>query len=667
MEQITREILWNIPDWLVVAMYVLTFGATAFSAWKFYQRCNIWRHGRPEHRWEKPGERLKGILRFALGYDRHDPYATVMHLLILWGFIILFIGTVLVFLEYDTPLHFFYGPFYLIASLMVDLGGVAFMAGISMGLYRRYIRRKDRLENKPEHLLILLTLLIIGVTGFLVEGSRIAATGMPSFEVWSVVGYSLGAFMRVLAGPDTLQGFHRFIWGFHMVTTGFFFAILALTVLRHMFTSAASIFFRREKPLTPLKPIRDLETTEHIGVATLQDFTWKDLLDADACTTCGRCHEVCPARISGKPLDPRQIVLKLQSLIDQETNRFRISDFSFHNPQSAIRTPLYELITPDEIWACTTCGACNFVCPVNIEIYDKIIDLRRHLVEEGEVSGTWTTCLEGLEFRGNPWQNPGAERARWAESEHVKILQPGEQAKIVYWVGCAGAYDPNAQKISRTVTQLLKKAGIDPVILGNRERCTGDPARRLGEEALYQHLARENVRTLKEHGVRKIITSCPHCFHTFKNEYPQFGADFEVVHHSELVVELVDQHRLEFKRERQGPVTFHDPCYLGRYNGIFDAPRKVLNALANAQLIEMERSREKSFCCGGGGGQMWLDLRIGERVENVRFKDVEKTGAKVVATACPYCKIMMQAAVDSKGVSGQIQVKDIAEIALEAL
>lgn len=382
----------------------------------------------------------------------------------------------------------------------------------------------------------------------------------------------------------------------------------------------------------------------------LTDLSWKQLLDSEACTTCGRCQAVCPAHNSGKPLNPKQIVGKVLQAMESP------ADLS----------PL-DLITREEVWSCTTCAACIHECPVEIEIVDKIVELRRTLVEAGQVPDMAATALQGMAERGDPWLHPRSSRTQWASGLEVPVAAPGEEVELLYWVGCAGAFDAAAHPIARAMVKLLHHAGVPYKILGSGEQCTGDPARRLGEEGLFQRMARENLARFREHKVKKVLTHCAHCFNTMKNEYPELGAEFEVVHHSQFLQELVAQGRLKPASPLQDPVTFHDPCYLGRYNQEYDAPRAVIGAIPGARLAEMGRSRDRSLCCGGGGGHTWMDIRLGERIDGLRLDEAVQTSARTVVTACPFCKIMLDSSAAAKGLQDQVRVRDLAEVLAEHL
>ncbi len=660
MEEITRQINWNVLPWMEVVLYVGAFSGLIIAAWRLRKRYRVWKLGRPADAQVSFWRCAANVLRWIAGRGKmaRDRFAAVMHWLILWGFIILFIGTTLVFLEHQTPLHFFYGTFYLVASFVLDLGGVGFLVGLGMAIYRRHVRGSARLKPSPwvDALLALMT--AIGITGFLVEGFRIAVT-LPAFEKVSFVGYGLAlAFRAAGLTPEASTLLHRCAWVTHAGLSITFFGLATVYFFRHIMVSLLSVALRPERPAGALRPY---EVSSVEGLAgTVYEITWKDLVDADACTTCGRCTSVCPATAAGKELDPRAVVLKLSDLVSRQAT------FREGPSPSALDT-----ISDQELWDCTTCGACVEECPVDIEVFHKIIDLRRQLVDLGRVSPAARSSLEGLQRRQNPWDYPPAERVAWGESSGLPAMIDSRKPEWVYWIGCAGAFEPAAQSISRSMVEILRQAKVDFAVLGSEERCTGDPARRLGDEALFQEFRKKNLETLRRHGVKKIVTHCPHCMNTFKNEYqPGDGApaEFEVVHHSQLLERLIREGKIRLTRPTaEKKLTFHDPCYLGRLNGEYDAPRTVVDHLPGVARVEMKRSRGKSFCCGGGGGQMWLESSGKQRVEGLRLAEARETGASLVATACPFCKVMLETASVNAGQQDEVRVRDIAELVSEAM
>jgi Fe-S oxidoreductase/nitrate reductase gamma subunit len=650
---------------MLAFLYTGSFLALAVSAWRLYRRVHVWQKGTPADLQISFRQALKNVAGWMVNRSRmpRDRFASTMHSLILWGFIVLFMGTVLVFLEHQTPLHFYYGPFYLIASAILDLGGIAFLLGLSMAVYRRHVGRTSRLKPSGWVDGMLHLLMAVAVTGFLVEGFRISVT-LPAFEKFSFAGYGLALVARSLFSPASLPLLHRTSWVLHAALCIVFFGLATVYFFRHAILSILAVALRPARASGRLRSYSyDSPSYESPPLApgSVATISWKDLLDSDACTTCGRCSSVCPAKAAGKDLDPREVVVKLSKLVDRSTAKL-----------NGECPTAFDTITDRELWDCTTCGACVYECPVNIEVYDKIIDLRRQLVDAGRVSSGVRSSLEGLKNRQNPWDYSPSQRAAWMEGLKLpspwqnSSPQPEKNPEWIYWVGCAGAFEPSAQSITKSMIALLGKARVSFTTLGCQERCSGDPARRLGDEALFQSFKNQNLQLLRSTGINKIVTHCPHCLNTFKNEYQNRENQFRVVHHTQFLKTLVDEGKLRLTNSENQDVTFHDPCYLGRHNGEFDAPRDLVKAVAGNRLLEMNRNRDKSFCCGGGGGQMWLESSGQERVEGIRFSEAVDTGARVLATACPFCKIMMESASATAGKQNLIAIKDIAEILNEA-
>ena len=614
MRDATREIYWNISNvWL---MYVLLVPAIAIGAWGIWRRVQRWRRGKPDaSRFDQPFTRVKRLLDHGLA-QRRNP---LFHRLLTWGFIILTIATTVVALDADFGTSIMRGKFYLyFQSLIVDVFGALVILAVIAAAVRRRIT------------LILAAIFVIALTGFFVEGLRIAATHDP-WGAWS----PFGNLIAKIAPWDSMLVAHRTLWWTHLVISFAFLAWIPYTQMRHVITSPLNLYTSNLAPIGASLKSVDFEQ-ERLGVATLDDFTWKDRLDFDACTECGKCTDACPAHAVGKALSPRDIILELR---DRDEGSSAITGAA----------------SPEALWECTTCAACVEACPVSIEQMPKIVDMRRHLVmEQAEFPDGMADAVMSLEKRGHPFSGTQATRVDWAQGLDVQHVSNATNADVLFWVGCGGALIERNQKVIRATAQLLQKANVSFAILGRDEKCSGDPARRIGNEFLFEMLAKENVKNLTKHNVRKVITPCPHCFNTFKNEYPRFGGTFEVYHHSEYLEKLVDEGKLA--PAKQESVTFHDPCYLGRQNGVYDAPRKVAGA-----TIEMERSRNKSFCCGGGGGMSFVDEPPDKRVNQERAAEAVATGAEVLAVSCPFCMSMME-----DGVRGRMRVQDISEILWEA-
>src|SRR2546423_188274 len=611
-----------------------------------------------------------------------DPAAGVMHSMIYFGFLVLFVATVVLEIDHQLPdsAKFLHGRVYEGYAATADVFGVAFVVGILWALGRRYIQRpyRIRIKTKPEDALILGTFLVIGLTGFATEGLRIALIGRPAFEKWSLVGYPIAVLFDSLS-HGTLRDAHRWLWGIHFASFVAFLVILPTTKLRHMITSPMNMYLGdRERPKGAMSPLPNLMETEldTFGASTVEDFTWKQLFDTDACTICGRCTSVCPAHATGKPLDPREIVLKVGEVMARTgpgPDGLTVSPVVGVDPEITVTADsVFERVTPEELWACTSCKACDEICPVNIEILDKILDMRRYLsLMESNFPAELGTAYRAMENQSNPWGMNQGERGDWisglpTEVEVVDGSSPFEH-EFLYWVGCAGSFDDKNKKVTQATAKLMQRAGIDFAILGPSELCTGDPARRSGNEYLFQMLALQNIETLNGMGVKKIVTQCPHCFDTLKNDYPQYGGDYEAVHHSQFLEWLISTGKLDMTGATLSErVVYHDSCYPGRHDGVILAPRKVLGSLKGIDLVEAPRAGTRGMCCGGGGARMWMEEHTGKKVNTERSQELLETGAERVATACPFCYIMIDDGVKENG-RDDVVVQDISMHLLEAL
>ena len=687
---IHREVFGGIPTALVVAFYTVIPMMLIWGSLRFADRVRNWERGAPDKRKTTPKNVKRRLADYRSGvYMRtllRDSAAGLMHSMIYFGFLVLLGVTTVLEIDHQMPeaLKFLHGDVYRGYALVGDVAGVVFTAGVVWAILRRYVQRpyRIRIKTKPEHALILGVLLAIGVTGFGAEMFRIAqgqAAGVNlDHEKWSVVGYPLAQLVNG-ASASTLTTWHQGWWVAHVLTFIVFLAILPITMLRHMFTSPLNMYLKdRERPKGAMKAMPNLTETslESFGVNVIEEFTWKQLLDLDACTMCGRCTSVCPAHATGKPLDPREIVLKSGEVMAATAS---------HAPGGKVSAPLsadseikinanslFERITAEEIWSCTSCKACDEICPVNIEILDKILDMRRYLsLMESNFPAQLGNAYRAMENQGNPWGMSQTDRGEWAKDLDVEILDPGAPltSEYLYWVGCAGSFDDKNKKVTQSMAKLLKRAGIDVAILGPSEMCTGDSARRSGNEYLFQMLAMPNVEMLNTMGVRKIITQCPHCFNTLKNEYPQLGGNYEVIHHSQLLEDLIEAGTLDVSNATlEERITYHDSCYLGRHNDVYVAPRKVVGSIKGIEIIEMPRNGTKGMCCGAGGARMWMEEDIGTKVNDERAREAIATGATRIATACPFCYIMLDDGVKGAGKDeSEIKVGDIAIHLLDAI
>ncbi len=678
-----RTVFVNIPGPLQIAFYTVVPVLLVWVGFMFANRMKNWERGAPAQRRTTTKNAARRVKDYRAGVYMQtllrDSAAGLMHSMIYFGFLVLLGVTTVLEVDHQLPenLKFLHGDTYRAYSFVGDLAGVVFLAGVVWAIVRRYVQRpyRIRIKSKPEHAAILGTLFAIGVTGFGAEMFRIALEGRPGYEEWSFIGYPLSQLVDGWS-LSALETSHQWWWIGHVVSFVAFLAILPITMLRHIFTSPVNMYLKdKDRPKGAMRPMPNLMETEleSFGATTVEDFTWKQLLDLDACTMCGRCTSVCPAHATGKSLDPREIVLKSGTVM-AETGDPKVSPPLGNDSEITVSADnLFELITPEEIWACTTCKACDEICPVNIEITDKIFDMRRYLsLMESNFPAELGNAYRAMENQMNPWGMNQGERGDWADGmDGVTVVDPGEplQAEYLYWVGCAGSFDDKNKKVTQAMAKLLRRAGLDVAILGPSEMCTGDSARRSGNEYLFQMLAQPNVEMLDGMGVKKIITQCPHCFNTLLNEYPQVGGHYEVVHHTQLLEELIDSGRLDVSEATlEERITYHDSCYLGRHNDVYVAPRKVVGSIKGIDVVEMPRNGTKGMCCGAGGARMWMEENVGVKVNDERAEEALSTGATRVATACPFCYIMLDDGVKGAGVDeDEVRVADISIHLLDAI
>ncbi len=679
--EVQREVFGGIPTAFKLVFYIVIPIMFIVGAVLFSQRIKNWERGAPDKRDITPKNAKKRMEKLRAGLYMQtlmrDPAAGIMHSMIYFGFLILLAVTTILEINHQLPeaAKFLNGAVYQGFAFVGDLGGIVFMIGVTWAIVRRYVQKpyRIRIKSKPEHAVILGILFAIGITGFLTEMFRIAEEGMPSFEKWSFIGYPLATLVDGMSG---LAGWHQTMWVLHVLTFVAFLVILPVTMLRHIFTSPLNMYLsERDRPKGAMRAMPNLMETEleSFGAYKVEDFTWKQLLDTDACTMCGRCTSVCPAHATGKPLDPREIVLKTGEVMAATGDPKVSPPIGVDGEIQVTADSVFERITPEEVWACTSCKACDENCPVNIEILDKILDMRRYLtLMESDFPTELGNAYRAMENSGNPWGMSQGERANWAKGlDGINIIDGGDPmtAEYLYWVGCAGSFDDKNQKVTQAMAKLLQRAEISFAILGPAENCTGDPARRSGNEYIFQMLAMQNIETLDGMGVRKIITQCPHCFNTLKNEYPQLGGHYEVVHHSQFLEELIDTGRLDLTGARlEERVVYHDSCYLGRHNDVYMAPRNVIGHLKGIEVVEAGRNGTKGMCCGAGGARMWMEEHIGKQVNVERSQELLATGASRIATACPFCYVMIDDGVKSQGVEeDEVKVADLAMHILDAI
>ncbi|MEI7672152.1 MAG: (Fe-S)-binding protein, partial [Deltaproteobacteria bacterium] len=606
-----RQVYWNAESFGIL-FYPLAALAMAIFAYGLYRRWQLWvALGKPELRLDNIQQRLKLLLTNGLLQVKtfRDLYPGIMHGLIFFGFVVLFIGTALIAKEtyFTGPLlgwYFLRGTFYLVFSFLMDLFGVAVLIGVLLAIYRRYVQRPDRLgykgvpENTPDDAIVLLLVLVIIVTGFLSEALRIRVTH-PSWEVWSFAGWALAkAFACV--DPETARALHKVIWWTHALLSLGFIAYIPYSRLIHIITTPANHFMASLQPMGAIEPIRDFETAESFGVGKLEEFTSKQIFDAEACTRCGRCQDGCPAYLSGKPLSPKKLTQDLKNYWLERAPAAVAAKKAAESGSAAAEgaaTPPEEkalvggVIDLHELWACTNCLYCQENCSASIEHIPKIIQMRQYKVlTEADFAPELQLTFRNIENNSNPWGIGSHLRADWAKELGIPTLAEDPNVEYLFYVGCSGSFDDRGKKVSTAFAKILKAAGVSFGILGTEEGCCGDSAMRGGNEYLYQTLAQANIEVMKGYNVKKIITTCPHGYNALKKDYPHFGGEFEVLHHTEIIADLIAKGKITLKKPVEGLFTYHDSCFLGRYNDIYDQPRNILKAVPGLKLTEMERN-----------------------------------------------------------------------------
>lgn len=665
---ITRIFLPVILGFLVllvglVALFIISFRREHYR---------LWHLGKDEECSGHWGTRLKTVFAVAFAHRRiwREAYPGAMHFLIFWGVLLIFLGKFARLFSYPIGLTDPPQAIFLYASFISEIGGILVLIGGGLAIYRRYILKPSRLDTKPENHLIYILGIAILLTGYLIKAYRMVIVGIPippDWFDWAPVSYLISPLMLILPTPllNELLLWHRVF--IHAVPATLFvvYLIISRSPLKHLFLSALNVFYRTLKPKGALQAIPNFEEAETYGVSNIREFTWKQLLDLEACTRCGRCQDHCPAHLTDKPLSPKKVILDLRSHLYEKGKPLIWNQTPKEDQEPCLAG---KLISEDTLWACTFCLNCYEQCPVLISAFDKIIDMRRYLVlMETRYPSELREVFRNMERRSNPWGLGKNLRADWAEPLGVKTLAEDPDVEFLYYPGCFKGYDDRNKKVAISMVKILDRAGVKFGILGTEEGCCGDPARRIGNEYLYKMLAEANIETFKRYHVKKILTTCPHCFTNLKNEYPQFGGEFEVIHQTEFLNDLIEKKKLKFKRGNPLTVTYHDSCYLGRYNQIYEKPRRILSSIPGVRLREMEWNRFRSFCCGGGGGRMWMEEHIGKRINETRAEQALQLGPDVIATACPYCLTMLEDGVKAKGMDESVKTLDIAELLEKSL
>jgi len=656
-------------------LFCLVFAAAiGFFARSCVQLVKSLSIGRNEDRFGNIGARLRNVLVVAFGQSKllREPLAGLLHFLIFWGFVILLTAVLEASIQGIFPgftLEFL-GPAFPALAILQELIGILVIVSCLLALARWYLVPPKRYFGpeitghvRMDATLILSLILVIMISMFGTNATHMVLAGR-----MTGVRFASVQITALFHGTHDVSAWYTLFWWVHIIVVLGFLNYLPYSKHLHVFTSIPNVYFASLLPRGQLSKL-DLEdeSAEKFGAEDVRDLTWKQLLDGFTCTDCGRCTSVCPANITRKPLSPRKIIMNIR----QRTSELApviLGGTQEQHQDLENRRLLDNFITDDELWACTTCRACMEECPVMIEHVPTILDMRRYLVlTESRFPPELTTTFKNLETNYTPWAFSRESRADWAKGLDVKTMAEVDgKVDLLYWVGCAGSYDKRYEKVSRSMVKLLKAAGVKFAILGTEEKCTGDAARRCGNEYLAQILMTENVQTLNNHRVKKIIATCPHCYNTLKNEYPQFGGHYEVMHHTVFLRQLVQSGRLKVNKEAGQRIIFHDSCYIGRYNGIYDAPRDLLED-SGANLVEMTRSKDKGFCCGAGGARMFMEEKTGKRMNIERTEEALSLKPQAIATSCPFCMTMMTDGIKAKDVEETVQVRDVAEILADSL
>lgn len=694
---VAREMYFNVGGphgFMRWGIYIFMFAAFIYLGVALVKRILVWRQGKGELRTDFHEKRIMAFIKYVIFQVKvlRESYAGIFHASLFWGFAGLFVVTLIIVAQEDFTELFFhtkfiYGNFYLIWSFFGDFFGFVVLVGCIMAIYRRYVMKPSRLDTKPIDTFALVLITFIIVSGFLNEALRIAITDFPKFEIWSPFGYAL-AHLFGWASKPVLETSHYINWWLHMLTAFAFIGLVASDKLGHVAITMLNIYFQNldnedantKYAMKVISPA-EFETAESFGVGSVEEFTWKQLMDGDACTRCGRCQDNCPAHLTEKPLSPKKMINDVKDAMNERVPKLMEAKKAGADPSTVESKMLIgESVKEDEIWSCTNCAACLENCPVQIEHVNKINDMRRYKVlMEGDMAGELQTTLTNMENNSNPFGFGFAARADWVpEDLGLKTLAEDPEVDFLYYVGCYASFDKRNQKIGVALVKILQKAGYKVGILGAEEACCGDAAMRGGNEYLFHALATQNLETFKAYGVKKIITTCPHGYNVIKKEYKKFAkvgvgsdgqpleADYEVYHHTEIIADLIKTGKIKLTGALNETITYHDSCFLGRYNEIYKAPRDIIKAIPGTNLVEMSRNHRKSFCCGAGGARMFIEEHLGTRINQFRTKDAQSTGATKIATACPFCLTMLSDGANELDIQN-LQTFDLAEYVYNAM
>ena len=671
----------QIQNYLFLVVLAVALGMFAVNANRLISYLRL---AKPTNRLDRLWDRIVTTLVVGFGQSKilRDKVAGPIHAFIFWGFLVLLFSASEMILEgfHDGWSFNFLGPIYSVITVLTDVFCALIIVGTFLALWRRYVSKIKRLNvegEKVEAGLILLTIFCI-VSALLIQNSlRLYATGAD--HSWAVrpLATPLGVVLNAGLGSGFVAVLFHGAWWMHAVLILGFMNYLPYSKHLHVLTSIPNVFLGPLSPTNSLEKIDfEAEGVERFGVVDIEDFTWKTILDGYTCTHCGRCTSVCPANQTGKVLDPRGIIVAIHDrTMDKAPLVMKMNKGeTLTESEQAIfdKKLIGDYVDPDALWACTTCGACMQECPVNIEHVPAIVGMRRSMVmmesQFNDESALLPDIYGNMETNSVPWGGFGhSDRANWAEGMGIKTAAEDATMEVLFWVGCAGSYDERAKKITKAFAELMQIAGVEFRILGTEENCNGDVARRTGNEYLAETLTKTNIETFQRFSIKKIVATCPHCLNTLKNDYPQFGLDAEVIHHTQFINELIESGRLKIDKTKVSAqtITYHDSCYLGRYNNEYEAPRAALHSVPGLNILEPERHADRGLCCGAGGGRMFMEEHIGDRVNIVRTNELLATGASTIAVNCPFCTTMITDGVKAAEKIDSVNVKDIAEIVRE--
>lgn len=650
----------------IVMTFLLVVALGAFAR-TMGPRVLLLTRARPENRFDQIPARVVSALKFAVGQWRmpRDPIAGIAHIFIFSGFMVVSLATITHFVQAYSPGWHIPGHAGEIYSFIKDVCEGLVLIGVVYGLWRRLKPTPSRVGRSWEGVFVLCMIFVLMVTDYLVFGGELAASGKTGLPYNP--GGELAAIVLRPLGPNLAHGIGAAAYWLHCIAVLVFLNFLPLGKHFHVITAIPKVFFRDLKPYGQVPKI-DLEKTEKFGIANTADLTWSMVLDLYSCTECGRCSMYCPTVLTAKPLEHRRLNLSLKSALYDDQKVLLSGDPKQVEGLAAL---VGGKINPETIWACTTCGSCEQECPVYIENVPRIIQMRQNKVlMEGDIPAELQRAYKGMENNSNPWGIGSDKRDAWAEGLDIPRMADKAseaEAPLLYWIGCAGSFDDRNKKITLAMVKILKAANVPFAILGKEEGCTGDPARRTGNEYLFQMLAGQNVEVLNNYKVKRVLAHCPHCLHTIKTEYPQFGGNYEVVHHTQLIAELLQSGKLKLNNELKQSMAYHDSCYLGRYHNIYEAPRQVAKHIPGLKIIEMPRNESRSVCCGAGGGRFWMEEKIGTRINVHRTQEALDTNADTIASACPFCLTMLKDGVAELGKEDKVKTLDLAEMVAQAI